>query len=96
MAGRRRPRLHRARGRGASAQTAQGQAGAERRRCATRPRAAARPAEGDHVAVIGDNRKMVLFPLDQVPEMTRGHGVRLQKYKDGGLSDVNTFTPRKA
>ena len=34
---------------------------------------------------------MVVFPLDQVPEMTRGRGVRLQRYKDGGLSDVTTF-----
>src|SRR6266481_2726383 len=46
---------------------------------------------GDTVAVIGDNRKMVLFPIDQVPEMARGRGVRLQKYKDGGLSDLATF-----
>ena len=40
---------------------------------------------------IGENRKMVIFPLEQVPEMTRGRGVRLQRYKDGGLSDVKTF-----
>ncbi len=46
---------------------------------------------GDTVAVIGDNRKMLLFPIDQVPEMGRGRGVRLQKYRDGGLSDVTTF-----
>src|SRR5712672_698126 len=46
---------------------------------------------GDTVAVIGNNRKMVLFPIDQVPEMARGRGVRLQKYKDGGLSDIATF-----
>jgi topoisomerase-4 subunit A len=46
---------------------------------------------GDTVAVIGDNRKLVLFPIDQVPEMARGRGVRLQKYKDGGLSDIATF-----
>ncbi len=46
---------------------------------------------GDTVAVIGDNRKMVIFPLDQVPEMARGRGVRLQRYKDGGLSDITTF-----
>src|SRR6188508_1604673 len=46
---------------------------------------------GDTVAVIGENRKMLLFPIDQVPEMTRGRGVRLQKYRDGGLSDVATF-----
>jgi len=48
--------------------------------------------DGDTVAVIGDNRKMLVFPLDQVPEMARGRGVRLQRYKDGGLSDVVTFT----
>jgi topoisomerase-4 subunit A len=46
---------------------------------------------GDTVAVIGDNRKMLLFPIDQVPEMARGRGVRLQKYRDGGLSDITTF-----
>jgi len=43
------------------------------------------------VAVIGDNRKMLIFPLEQVPEMTRGRGVRVQRYKDGGLSDIKTF-----
>ena len=47
--------------------------------------------EGDLVAAIGENRKMVIFPLDQVPDMTRGRGVRLQRYKDGTLSDVTTF-----
>lgn len=46
---------------------------------------------GDTVAVIGENRKMLIFPIDQVPEMARGRGVRLQKYKDGGLSDVAVF-----
>ena len=45
----------------------------------------------DHVAVIGDNRKLLLFPLSELPEMTRGRGVILQKYKDGGLSDVKSF-----
>jgi topoisomerase-4 subunit A len=49
------------------------------------------PVDGDMVAVIGENRKMVVFPLDQLPEMGRGKGVRLQKYKDGGLSDLKTF-----
>jgi len=48
--------------------------------------------EGEQVATIGENRKMLIFPLEQVPEMTRGRGVRLQRYKDGGLSDVKTFT----
>jgi topoisomerase-4 subunit A len=46
---------------------------------------------GDTVAVIGTNHKMVLFPLDQVPEMARGRGVRLQKYTSAALSDVATF-----
>ena len=47
--------------------------------------------EGELVAAIGENRKMLIFPLEQVPEMTRGRGVRLQRYKDGGLSDVKAF-----
>jgi topoisomerase-4 subunit A len=47
--------------------------------------------EGETVAAIGENRKLVVFGLDQVPEMTRGRGVRLQRYKDGGLSDIKTF-----
>ena len=56
--------------------------------------AALRPvvATGDHVACIGDNRKMLVFPLDELPEMPRGKGVRLQKFKDGGLSDVVVLT----
>lgn len=49
---------------------------------------------GDTVAVIGENRKMLIFPLDQVPEMAKGKGVRLQRYKDGGLSDITTFTAK--
>ena len=49
------------------------------------------PLEGDHVAVVGENRKMLVFPIAELNEMTRGKGVRLQKYKDGGLSDVRTF-----
>jgi topoisomerase-4 subunit A len=47
--------------------------------------------EGDTVAAIGENRKMLLFRLEQLPEMTRGAGVRLQRYRDGGLSDVKVF-----
>jgi topoisomerase-4 subunit A len=47
--------------------------------------------EGDTLAVIGQNRKMIVFGLDQVPEMTRGRGVRLQRYLDKGLSDLTTF-----
>jgi topoisomerase-4 subunit A len=47
--------------------------------------------EGELAAAVGENRKMVIFPLEQVPEMARGRGVRLQRHKDGGLSDVTTF-----
>ena len=47
--------------------------------------------KGDHVAVVGENRKLLVFPLADLPEMARGKGVRLQKYKDGGLSDAMTF-----
>ncbi|MBV1798824.1 DNA topoisomerase IV subunit A [Siccirubricoccus sp. G192] len=53
------------------------------------------PAEGDTVAVIGENRKLLLFPLDQVPEMARGRGVQLQSYKDGGLADAKVFTRKE-
>jgi topoisomerase IV subunit A len=49
------------------------------------------PATGDTVAVLGENRKLIIFPLNQVPEMTRGKGVRLQKYKDGGAADARVF-----
>ncbi|MBE1203474.1 DNA topoisomerase IV subunit A [Aminobacter carboxidus] len=49
------------------------------------------PLQGDHLAIVGENRKMLVFPLEQIPEMTRGKGVRLQKYKDGGVLDVKTF-----
>jgi topoisomerase-4 subunit A len=52
---------------------------------------AAAHAGGDHVAVIGENRKMLVFPAKDLPEMGRGSGVRLQRYKDGGLSDIKTF-----
>jgi topoisomerase IV subunit A len=50
-----------------------------------------RAIKGDHVAVVGENRKMLVFPLSDLPEMVKGKGVRLQKYKDGGLSDAITF-----
>ncbi|MGB0703715.1 MAG: DNA topoisomerase IV subunit A [Paracoccaceae bacterium] len=49
------------------------------------------PIAGDHVAVVGENRKVLVFSIEELPEMNRGKGVRLQKYKDGGLSDVTTF-----
>jgi topoisomerase-4 subunit A len=50
-----------------------------------------KPVAGDHVACVGENRKMLVFPLDELPEMGRGKGVRLQKFKDGGLSDAAVF-----
>jgi topoisomerase-4 subunit A len=49
-------------------------------------------AVGDFVATIGENKKLLVFPLDQVPEMARGGGVMLQKYKDGGMKDVKIFS----
>ena len=49
------------------------------------------PAEGDSVAVVGENRKLLIFPLSELPEMGRGRGVLLQRYKDGGLSDATVF-----
>ena len=49
------------------------------------------PVDGDHVAAIGENRKLLVFPLAQLPEMPRGKGVRLQKYRDGGISDAKVF-----
>lgn len=45
----------------------------------------------DFVAVVGENRKLVVYPLAELPEMTRGQGVQLQRYRDGGLSDATTF-----
>jgi topoisomerase-4 subunit A len=49
------------------------------------------PAEGDSIAIIGQNRKLLIFPLAEVPEQARGRGVILQKYKDGKVSDVQVF-----
>jgi topoisomerase-4 subunit A len=49
------------------------------------------PAEGDHVAIIGSSRRLLVFPIEQVPEMTRGTGVILQRYRDGGLADAKVF-----
>ena len=51
-----------------------------------------RRVTGDSVAVVGDNRKVLVFALAELPEMAKGKGVRLQKYKDGGLVDATTFT----
>ena len=53
------------------------------------------PVVGDHVAIIGDNRKLLVFPLDDVPEMSRGRGVILQRYKDGSLADIKTFNKKE-
>jgi topoisomerase IV subunit A len=53
------------------------------------------PENADHVATIGENRKMVIFKRSELPEMARGKGVRLQKYKDGGLSDVAAFNMKE-
>ncbi len=49
------------------------------------------PAEGDHVAMVGTNRKLLVFPLNEVPELSRGSGVLLQKYRDGKLADAKVF-----
>ncbi|HEX6978324.1 MAG TPA: DNA topoisomerase IV subunit A [Alphaproteobacteria bacterium] len=57
--------------------------GVEARACAV--------VEGDTVAVIGENRKLLLFPVAELPEMTRGRGVILQRYHSGGLSDLKVF-----
>ena len=54
--------------------------------------ASCRPADGDHVAVVGENRKMLIFARDEVPELGRGQGVYLQRYKDGALIDAVAFT----
>ena len=48
-------------------------------------------ANGDHVAIVGTNRKMLVFPISELPEMKRGQGVQLQKYKEAKLSDIVTF-----
>lgn len=49
-------------------------------------------AAHDHVAVVGDNRKLVVFNLDELPALSRGQGVTLQRYRGGGLADATTFT----
>ena len=51
--------------------------------------------EGEHVAVVGENRKLLIFKIDELPEMTKGRGVKLQFYRDGGLSDVKTFNSQE-
>jgi topoisomerase-4 subunit A len=52
---------------------------------------ACKPVVGDSVAVVGENHKLLIFPVSQLPEMTRGRGVKLQAYRDGGLADITTF-----
>ncbi|MDA0656314.1 MAG: DNA topoisomerase IV subunit A [Proteobacteria bacterium] len=49
------------------------------------------PAAGDHVAVVGQNRKLVVFPIEELPEMSRGRGVIMQRYQSGALSDAKIF-----
>ncbi|HEV7370968.1 DNA topoisomerase IV subunit A [Arenibaculum sp.] len=49
------------------------------------------PADGDHVAVIGNNRKLLVFPMEDVPVLARGRGVILQRYSDASLSDLRAF-----
>ncbi len=50
-----------------------------------------RQVNGDMVAIIGENRKLLLFPVEEIPEIARGQGAILQRYKDGGVSDILTF-----
>jgi len=47
--------------------------------------------DDDSIAVIGRNRRLLIFPLDEAPELTRGRGVRLQRYERGGLADVTAL-----
>tara|TARA_Y100001960_G_C14182662_1_gene591047 strand:- start:100 stop:576 length:477 start_codon:yes stop_codon:yes gene_type:complete len=53
------------------------------------------PAVGDSIAIIGENRKILIFSLKELPEMSRGRGVKLQSYRDGGLSDIVCFDLKK-
>jgi topoisomerase-4 subunit A len=50
------------------------------------------PIDGDHMVILGENRKMLIFPLDQLPELSRGKGQFLQKHEQGTLSDIKIFT----
>ena len=52
------------------------------------------PAEGDRVAVLGENKKLLCFPLADVPEMQRGKGVRLQRHGDGHLADARCYSKK--
>ncbi len=50
------------------------------------------PESADHIASVGENHKVIIFPIDELSEMNRGRGMKLQSYKDGGLSDVKAFS----
>ena len=63
----------------------------EAKLCLQLPMDEAGEVQADHVAAVGENRKLLVFPLLQIPEMARGKGVRLQKYKDGGIADLRVF-----
>lgn len=54
-------------------------------------RVVADASSGDHIAIIGENRKLLVFPLEEAPRMARGKGVRMQRYKDGGVADAKVF-----
>lgn len=47
---------------------------------------------GDRIGTIGENRKILVFPTEELPVMTRGKGVKLQNFKDGGLADITVFS----
>ena len=53
------------------------------------------PPEADYLAIIGTNRKMLVFPLSEIPEMAKGKGVILQRYKDGRVADAKAFNMKK-
>ena len=57
--------------------------------------AVCKPVEGDSLAVIGENRKLLIFSVKEMPVMTRGRGVKLQAYRDGGLADLTTFNKKE-
>ena len=85
-------------GRGFVTPTAEAIAETRKGKAVVNPRAGAklvlvRPvaSEADYLAVIGDNRKLLVFPLAEVPELARGQGVQLQRYREGGLSDAIAF-----
>jgi topoisomerase-4 subunit A len=54
------------------------------------------PVTGDHLAIVGENRKLLVFPMAEVPEMGRGKGVRLQRFKDGGVNELTEWLGARA